>query len=110
MTPAVGTGIYSCFPSEGGHVEFSPRSELEVKMLHFLRERFESKTRISVERVVSGIGLSNVYDFLAHEYPDRVDKKIQKEYDAAGDDKGRVVAVNAKKGNLCMDAVELMMR
>ena len=25
-------GRYSCFPSEGGHVEWAPRSDLEVKM------------------------------------------------------------------------------
>jgi glucokinase len=110
LTPAVGTGIYSCFPSEGGHVEFSPRTEIEIKMLRFLKDKFKSKHRISVERVVSGIGLANVYDFLAHEYPGRVDKKVQEEFDEAADDKGRVVAVNAKEGSLCLEAVELMMR
>ena len=111
LTPAAGTGIYSCFPSEGGHVEFSPRSDLEIKMLKFLRRKFESKTlRISVERVVSGIGLANVYEFLAQEFPKRVDPKVQAEFDAAGDDKGRVVAVNAKAGSLCLQAIELMMR
>jgi len=110
LTPAVGTDIYSCFPSEGGHVEFSPRSDLEIKMLQYLMHKFESKTRISVERVVSGIGLANVYEFLTNEFPDRVDKKVQEEFDAADDDKGRVVAVNAKKGSLCLDAIDMMMR
>lgn len=109
LTPAVGTGIYSCFPSEGGHVEYSPKCDVEIKMLKYLRHKFESKTRISMERVVSGIGLANVYDFLSNEYPDRVDKKIQKEFDAAGDDKGRVVATNATEGSLCLQAIELMM-
>lgn len=110
LTPAVGTGIYSCFPSEGGHVDYSPRSEIEIKMLKYLKEKFSSTTRISVERVVSGIGLANVYDFLAQEYPKCVGKKIQEEFDAAGDDKGRVVATHAKKGSLCLEALELMMR
>lgn len=110
LTPAVGTGIYSCFPSEGGHVEYSPKTDLEIKMLKFLRRKFDSKTRISMERVVSGIGLANVYDFLSKEFPARVDPKIQKEFDEAGDDKGRVVAVNAKAGSLCLEAIEIMMR
>jgi glucokinase len=110
LTPAVGTGIYSCFPSEGGHVEYSPRSDLEIKMLQYMKKKFDSKTRISVERVVSGIGLANVYEFLTEEYPDRVDPKVQAEFDAAGDDKGRVVAVNAKELTLCLEAIELMMR
>lgn len=110
LTPAVGTGIYSCFPSEGGHVEYCPRSDIEIKMLKYLREKFNSKTRISMERVVSGVGLANVYEFLAKEYPKRVDPKVQKEFDMAKDDKGRVVSINAEKGSLCLEALELMMR
>ena len=110
LTPAVGTGIYSCFPSEGGHVEYSPRTALDIKMLEYMKEKFASKTRISVERVVSGIGLANVYEFLTKEFPDRVDPQVQQEFDAAGDDKGRVVAVNAKKGTLALQALEMMMR
>lgn len=109
LTPAVGTDRYSCFPSEGGHVEFCPRSEMEIKMLQYLMHKFQSKTRISVERVVSGIGLANVYEFLASEFPGRVDPQVQKEFDAAGDDKGRVVAVNAKPGTLCLETIEMMM-
>jgi len=110
LTPAIGTGAYSCFPSEGGHVEYTPRTEIESKMLIYLRRKFASKTRISVERVVSGIGLANVYDFLAQEYPDRVDQRVKKEFDTAEDDKGRVVAENAVEGSLCLQAMELMMR
>ena len=110
LTPAVGSGIYTCFPSEGGHVEFSARSDVEIKMLKYLRAKLDSKTRISVERVVSGIGLANVYDFLSHEYPDSVDKAVQAEFDKAGDLQGKVVSDNAKPGTLCMEAIELMMR
>jgi glucokinase len=110
LTPAAGTGIYSCFPSEGGHVDFCPRTELEIKMLEFLKHKFNSKNRISVERVVSGLGLANVYEFLAQENPNRVDKNVQEEFDEAGDDKAKVVAENAEKGTLCLEAMEIMMR
>lgn len=110
LTPGIESQIYTCFPSEGGHVEYSPRGEVEINMLKFLRKKFNSKTRISVERVVSGIGLANVYEFLAQEYPDRVDQSVQAEFEKAGDLKGKVVSDNAKPGTLCMEAIELMMR
>jgi len=47
--------------SEGGHADFAARTELEAELLAFLRARFG---HVSVERVLSGPGLVNVYDFL----------------------------------------------
>jgi glucokinase len=49
------------FACEGGHANFSPSSDLEIALLKYLRERFG---RVSWERVVSGMGLVNVHDFL----------------------------------------------
>lgn len=100
--------LYTCFASEGGHVEFAPRNDLEVRMFQYLSDKFCSKNRISIERVVSGKGLANVYEFLAHEFPVNVDETIHQEFLNAGDDKGRVVAVNAKKNDLCNQAMRIM--
>lgn len=47
--------------SEGGHVDFAPRNELEVELLRFMLKQFD---RVSVERLVSGPGLFLIYDFL----------------------------------------------
>jgi glucokinase len=49
------------FPSEGGHVDFAPTSDLQIKLLNYLLGRFP---RVSYERVLSGPGLENIYDFL----------------------------------------------
>jgi glucokinase len=49
------------FPSEGGHVDFAPTSDLQIKLLSYLLGRFP---RVSYERVLSGPGLENIYDFL----------------------------------------------
>ena len=46
--------------TEGGHADFAARDELEVELLQFLRARFG---RVSYERVLSGAGLGNLYDF-----------------------------------------------
>jgi len=55
-------GRYRPFPSEGGHAEFAPRDELEFDLLTFLRARL--RKRVSVERVLSGPGIMNIYHFL----------------------------------------------
>lgn len=42
-------------PSEGGHADFAPRTDLEIEIFHALRSEFG---RVSVERVLSGSGLA----------------------------------------------------
>jgi glucokinase len=58
---ADGRGSYHPFPSEGGHVDFAPRNDLEMELLRYLMGRFE---HVSYERVLSGPGLHNIYQFL----------------------------------------------
>jgi glucokinase len=48
--------------SEGGHVDWAPRNPLEIEMLEWLLKTL--KGRVSTERVVSGLGLKNIYEFL----------------------------------------------
>jgi glucokinase len=49
-------------PSEGGHCDFSARSNREIALLEYLRDKL--KGRVSWERVVSGLGIKNIYGFL----------------------------------------------
>jgi glucokinase len=53
---------YVPYPSEGGHADFAPRNEDEIDLLRFLKQKYNG--RISFERVVSGQGLTNCYEFL----------------------------------------------
>jgi glucokinase len=50
------------YPSEGGHSDYAPRNEDEIDLLRFLKQKYNG--RISFERVVSGMGLTNIYEFL----------------------------------------------
>lgn len=50
-------------PSEGGHVEFAPRNQREMALLSFLWQ-YLSKPRVSVERLLSGPGIYNIYRYL----------------------------------------------
>lgn len=49
-------------PSEGGHCDFAARNDLEIELLQYLDKQI--KGHVSWERVVSGIGLRNIYAFL----------------------------------------------
>jgi len=48
------------FACEGGHADFAPRNETEIQLLAYLQKRFG---RISCERVLSGPGIKNIYEF-----------------------------------------------
>ena len=52
---------YLAFPSEGGHTDFAPTSPLEAGLLRYLQERFG---HVSYERIISGSGIPNIYNYL----------------------------------------------
>lgn len=51
---------YRAHRSEGGHTEFGPRNDLEAELLIYLRKKYD---HVSYERVCSGMGLPNLYEF-----------------------------------------------
>ncbi len=53
---------YFVMETEGGHLDYPPLDELEDKILSALRLRFR---RVSAERIVSGPGLTNLYEVIA---------------------------------------------
>lgn len=53
------------FASEGGHTEFSPANEKEYRLCEFLYQKYPQ--HVSWERVVSGMGLENIYQFLCYD-------------------------------------------
>jgi glucokinase len=52
---------YQAHPSEGGHAAFGPGNEEQIELLRYLHGRFH---HVSYERVCSGIGIPNLYDFM----------------------------------------------
>ncbi len=55
------SGRPTAIASEGGHADFGPRSELEDRLVAFVRARFGRVTR---DRLLSGGGLVLMYEFL----------------------------------------------
>jgi glucokinase len=52
---------YLAHSSEGGHADFAPTDERQIHLLEYLVQRFD---HVAVERVCSGIGLPNIYEYL----------------------------------------------
>ncbi len=116
---AAGTGLGTAFiprvgerwvpvPSEGGHVDFAPRVEEEIGLLRHLRERFG---RVSVERVLSGPGLSNIYRYLVDEVKLAESPQVRQRL-AAGEDPARVIGESGLAGPaggcaVCFRALEI---
>jgi glucokinase len=75
---AAGTGLgmaglfydgkhYRPIASEGGHIDYAPRTAIELELLNYMRDQIGG--RVSYERVLSGPGLFNIYSFLRdHKY------------------------------------------
>jgi glucokinase len=55
---------YVAHSSEGGHSDFAPTDEREIRLLQYLLRRFD---HVGVERVCSGIGVPNIYEYLRDE-------------------------------------------
>lgn len=91
-------------PSEGGHADFAPTTELEIGLLRYLQE---IHGRVSYERILSGPGLFNIYRFLRDtgrgEQPDWLAERL------AAEDPGAVITEAALTGKsaLCEKAVEV---
>lgn len=53
-------GHYHTFATEGGHIDFAPANAQQERLLNFMRKRF---SHVSWERVLSGPGVAQVYQF-----------------------------------------------
>jgi len=114
---AAGTGLgealliwngrsHTPYPSEGGHADYAPRNEDEIDLLRFIKQKYNG--RISYERVISGMGLTSIYEFLREvrgmEEPPKVAERI-----AAAADPNTVITelALAAKSEICEKALDM---
>ncbi|WP_143306845.1 glucokinase [Chitinophaga vietnamensis] len=95
------------FPTEGGHTDFAPRTELDIQLLKYLQEKYEVA---SWERVISGPGIYDIYMFLRDvrgmEEPEAMRTAIQ-----TGDASAAISkAALAKEVTICIKTMELFVR
>jgi glucokinase len=97
-------GRYLPVPSEGGHADFAPNNEAEMKLWQYLHQHYG---HVSIERVVSGSGLVNIYNWLKDSgrlnEPDWLKQKL-KEMDPA---KAITEAALASKDPDCVEALNM---
>jgi len=92
-------------PSEGGHSDFAARTDQEIALLQYLRRTL--KGRVSTERVVSGLGIKNIYAFLKEdqkmEEPAWLAERMQQE------DPNAVIGQCAEDGSseLCAETMNI---
>jgi glucokinase len=93
-------------PSEGGHADFAPADELQAELLGFLARRYG---HVSWERVLSGPGLVNLFEF----FLSRAGVEVPAWFEAAegGDRAAAVVeAAASRDSDAALAAVELFVR
>jgi glucokinase len=106
---AAGTGLgeafltwdgsqYQAQTSEGGHADFAPVNTLQVELLRYLMARFP---HVSFERVCSGKGLPNIYDYLKNSGYAKEPQWLAEQL-ASAPDRSPIIVNNAlDKDNAC---------
>ncbi|MCL2660936.1 MAG: glucokinase [Acidobacteriaceae bacterium] len=92
-------------PSEGGHCDFAARSPREDTLLKYLRDTL--KGRVSYERVVSGIGIKNIYAFLRD--VEKLDEPKWLRDRMAAEDPNAVIGECAEDGSssICFETMKM---
>jgi len=114
---AAGTGLgealliwngrtHTPYPSEGGHADYAPRNEDEIDLLRFLKQKYNG--RISYERVVSGMGLTGIYEFLREVRGMEESPKVAERIAAASDPNTVITELAlAAKSEICEKALDM---
>jgi glucokinase len=115
---AAGTGLGECLliwdskvrrhtpiPSEGGHCDFAARTDREIALLNYLRRTLHG--RVSFERVVSGLGIQNIYGFMRDEL--KMDESQWLKDRLATEDHNAVIGQCAEDGSsaICFATMQL---
>ncbi|HEY0707764.1 MAG TPA: glucokinase [Polyangia bacterium] len=105
---SAGAGRYEVVSSEGGHTDFSPRTPLEGALYQHLVRIYE---RVSFERVLSGAGLIDTFQFLDAEYACRRLVKPETRLAMQTEDPAAVITKQALAGAdpICQITVEMFL-
>jgi glucokinase len=99
---------YLAHSSEGGHSDFAPTDERQICLLKYLLKRFE---QVGVERVCSGIGVPNIYEYLRDEEKITEDPAVAQSIASAKDKTKAILTAAADPDNpspLCRETVKML--
>lgn len=113
---AAGTGLgeailyfdgksYSPIATEGGHTDFAPITVQQEELLNWLKKRYTN--HVSYERVLSGPGVSTIYDFLVE--TNFANESLEIKNLTKDSDKSAMISYLAfeKSDKLCLETLRL---
>jgi glucokinase len=97
-------GRYEPLASEGGHADFAPRNAVEDRLVRFVRKWFG---RVDRDRLLSGEGLTHLYDFLKFDGFAPESPAVARAF--RGEDRAAVISRFglARRDRLCRQALRL---
>ena len=98
---------YHPFATEGGHSDFAPRTPKDVEILYALQQQFG---HVSWERLVSGMGIKNIYQCLVASNKEQIPEWLSQRM--KDDDPAAVISQAALKHEdlICAETMELFVR
>jgi glucokinase len=96
---------YHPFATEGGHADFAARNALDFKLYLYLEKQFG---HVSWERVLSGPGIIQIYQFLVRELKREENYAIQEAFRSAYD--ASIISQNVHICSVCKETMELFVR
>lgn len=101
-----GAGYRSC-SSEGGHSSFAPQKQEEIELLQYLKTRHE---HVSFERVCSGIGVPNIFEFLQEQKGYKVSAGLRKKFGSIDDITPIIIQTGIEgRVKICTKTLEIFM-
>ena len=94
------------FATEGSHADFAPRDDREMALLRWFQGRYGY---VNWDRVVSGMGIADSYDFLLEQYG--ADSAGSLRAESVVEDKAAAIATAAADGScpVCVETMHLFM-
>lgn len=95
------------YATEGGHCNFSPTDELGMELWKYLKTKFD---HVSWERVVSGQGILNIYDFLRQYRKEKEPQWLKEQLKI--DPSAKVISAAAleNKDSVCVETLQLFLK
>lgn len=93
------------FATEGGHADFAVRNDLEFKLYLFLQKQFG---HVSWERVLSGPGIIQMYQFLVQELKREESQEIKNLFESGYD--AAIISQNVQNCPVCKETMSMFVR
>jgi glucokinase len=92
--------------NEGGHCDFAPTDAQQIALLSFMQARYPN--HVSYERLVSGVGIVAIYDFLKQSGDYAISNELKAQLQTT-DDSAAIIsaAAMAKSDELCVATLQL---